>query len=276
MRSVEMILSRKPTPNTYKFAVVRALADKMRRRFGPEDPIVSGAQPETISFRELALQVLSYYWPIVLSSRLRQSIDPAMEPNVMVLIREEAAQLGLSSRLHLYEYVRSHSDRHEAVISRCCTADSFLVDTIKRLHEVTYYRVDPRLYEVRDEEVQLSTASVEFLVRNSTAVADLSIRYWARFTESLTSAPKIIEKIEGGIGWTDENVRKRYSHILRGFWGDACFFCARTTALAPTQFGMSFLSPTCSKIGFGISCLPAAFVSRKRANARPLIRSWLS
>jgi hypothetical protein len=34
MRSVEMVLSRKPTPNTYKFAVMRALADDVGwRRF---------------------------------------------------------------------------------------------------------------------------------------------------------------------------------------------------------------------------------------------------
>ena len=61
MRSVGAILSRKPTPNTYKFAVIRALADGMLgRRFGPADQIMSGARPEVISIKRIAERIVSY------------------------------------------------------------------------------------------------------------------------------------------------------------------------------------------------------------------------
>src|SRR6266699_6818681 len=94
MRSVEMILSRKPTPNTYKFAVIRALADGMLGcRFSPSDPILSGDCPGVASFEQVATRVVRYYWPIVVAYRLRQSVDPAEEPNVMQLIRDETVNL---------------------------------------------------------------------------------------------------------------------------------------------------------------------------------------
>ncbi len=143
----------------------------------------------------------------------------------------------MDSHSRVYEYVESHPDRYEAVISRCCEPGSSLVQAITRLHIVSYYKVDPRVYEIRGEELQLPAASVEFLVRYSRVVAELSIKYWTQFTGQLTLAPKIAEKIEGVTGRTDENIRKRYSRILRDFWGDACFYCARTTGLAPTTIG---------------------------------------
>ncbi len=239
MRSVHMILSRKPTPNTYKFAIIKALAELTgRRRFLPSDPVAIGSCPETIPIHEVGGLVLGYYWPIVLGSRLRQSMDPASEPNVMELSREEARQCGLGPRSHLYEYRRSFPERYEAITTRCCESEGSMVQAINRLHAVTYYKVEPRLYELCSEGLLLPPASVEFFNRYSRLVEELAIRYWTRFTEQLTTAPKIMEKIEGaGGGWTDENIRKKYSRILRELWGDACFYCARTSAAAWTTIG---------------------------------------
>lgn len=238
LRSVDMILSRKPTPNTYKFAIVRAVADQMAHlRFGPDDPIVKGIRPEVISFQQLARSVLGYYWPIALLYRLRQSIDAVEEPTVMQLLRDEAAELGLSPYSHFYEYVRSYPDRYEALVSRCCDPNGTFVKAISRLHMVTYYRVDPKLYEINGTALRLSASCVEFLLRYQVAVAGLSIRHWTQFTERLTTSPKVQNKIEGGPPFTDENVRRKYSCILIDLWKEACFYCNRSAASVPLTMG---------------------------------------
>lgn len=165
MRSVEMILSRKPTPNTYKFAVIRALADCMLgRRFSASDPIASGVKPEVIPFERIAQRIVGYYWPIVMVYRLRQSIDPAEEPNVMQLIREEAADLSRSPDFALWKYVQQYPDRYATLVSRCCNPGDSLVKAIARLQTVTYYRVEPKLYKVRDQGLHLTASAVEFLI----------------------------------------------------------------------------------------------------------------
>jgi len=154
MRSVEMILSRKPTPNTYKYAVIRALAHSVR--FSSWDPISSGARGIIIPIERIASDAVRYYWPIVLAYRLRQSIDPAEEPHVMQLIRDETADLALPPNFESWRYVNQHPERHKALVARCCDPGGSLAEAISRLQTVTYYRVDPKLYKVVGQELHIT------------------------------------------------------------------------------------------------------------------------
>jgi hypothetical protein len=219
--------------------VIRALADGMLgRRFSGSDPIVSGARPEIVSFEQIASRIVHYYWPIVVAYRLRQSIDPADEPDVMQLVRNEIADLSLSPQFESYRYFQKYPDRHKALVSRCCDPGGSLVEAISRLHIVTYYRVSPKLYEVRGQELHLTKSAVEFLVRYQQAIEQKSIAYWVSFTEQLTSSPRLFWKIAGSPPrpW-DENARKKYSSILGELWGDVCFYCGRTARDAPLAIG---------------------------------------
>ena len=241
MRSVEMVLSRKPTPNTYKFAVIRALSDCMSgRRFSASDPISSGARPEVISFEQIASRAVRYYWPIVVAYRLRQSIDPAEEPNVMQLIRKETADLALPPQFEYWRYAQQYSERYKGLVSRCCDPGGSLVEAISRLHTVTYYRVDPKLYEVSGKELLLPKSAVEFLVRYRRAIERMSIAYWVSFTEQLTSSPRLHSKISGEGEYSlldNENARRKYSRILGALWREVCFYCGRRPPDAPLAIG---------------------------------------
>lgn len=167
IRSLTMILSRKPTPNTYEFAVIRALADCMGwRRFSGSDPIVTGVSPEVLSFEQIASNIVRYYWPIV-TCRLRQSIDPADKPNVMQLIRDETVALAPPSHFESSSYKQEYPDRHKALVLRCCDPGGSLVKAISRLNTIIFFRVDPKLYEVRGQELHLTAGAVEFLIRSS-------------------------------------------------------------------------------------------------------------
>ena len=243
MYSVERILSRKPTPNTYKFAVIRALADCMGwRRFSGSDPIVRGVSPEVLRFEQIASKIVHYYWPIV-TYRLRQSIDPADEPNVMQLLRDEIAELALPPHLQLWNYTQQYPERYKALISRCCDPCGSLVEAISRLNTVIFYRVDPKLYEVKSQELHLTKGAVEFLVRYKQAVEQMSIAWWVAYTEQLTTSPRLHSKIAGAAGggggpalWNGDDKRK-YSRILGEQWGDVCFYCGRSAKDAPLAIG---------------------------------------
>jgi hypothetical protein len=242
MRSVEMILTRKPTPNTYKFAVIRALADGMLgRRFSGNDPIVSGAKSEVVSVEQIANRIVRYYWHIVMDFRLRQSVDPADEPNVMQLIRDENAALALQPHLQFWRYVQEYPERHNSLVARCCDPRGSLIKAISRLNTVTYYRIDPKLYELREQGIHLKKSAVEFLIRYQQTVAQLAIANWVSFTERLTSSPRLDSKIGDhnvdSSGLWNENQRRKYSQILDELWGAVCFYCGRTPLEAPLAVG---------------------------------------
>ena len=237
MNSVQMILSRKPTPNTYKFAVIRALAEAMiGRRFSGSDPIVSGVSSEVLSFEQIAAKMIRYYWPLV-TYRLRQSIDPADEPDVMHLIRDETADLG-PPHLDCWSYQQNYPERHKALMSRCCDPGGSLAEAISRLNTVIFYRVEPKLYEVRARELHLTKDAVEFLIRYRQAVEQMSIAWWVTYTEQLTTSPRLQSKIAGGpSGRWNENARRKYTSILGELWGDICFYCGRRSADTPLTMG---------------------------------------
>jgi hypothetical protein len=243
MRSLQMILSRKPTPNTYKFAVIRALADCIGwRRFSGSDPIVSGVSPEVLSFEQIAAKIVRFYWPIV-TYRLRQSIDSADEPNVMQLIREETAALALTTHFDSWSHEQKYPERHKALVSRCCDPGGSLIKAISRLNTIIFFRVDPKLYEVRGKELHLTAGAVEFLIRYKQEVEQLSIAWWVTYTEQLTTSPRLHAKISGAAGggggsalW-NENDKRKYSRILGELWGDICFYCGRPPHDAPLAVG---------------------------------------
>jgi hypothetical protein len=236
MRSVEMILSRKPTPNTYKYAVIRALVHSVR--FSSWDPISSVARGIVIPFERIATHAVSYYWPIVVDYRLRQSIDPAEEPHVMQLIRDETADLALPPNFESWRYVNQHPERHRALVTRCCDPGGSLAEAISRLHTVAYYRVEPKLYKVVGQELHITKSAAEFLVRYQQAIEEMSIAYWVSFTEQMTSSPRLYSKIAGGpSGLWNENARRKYSRILVQLWGDVCFYCGRTARDGPLAMG---------------------------------------
>ncbi len=228
MRSLQLILSRKPTPNTYKFAVIRALADCMGwRRFSGSDPIVTGVSPEVLSFEQIASNVVRYYWPIV-TCRLRQSIDPADEPNVMQLIRDETVALAPPSHFEPSSHKQEYPERHKALVSRCCDSGGSLVKAISRLNTIIFFRVDPKLYEVRGHELHLTEGAVEFLIRYKQEVEQMSIAWWVTYTEQLTTSPRLHSKIFGSSpAFLNENDRRKYSRILSERWGPGCFYCGQ-------------------------------------------------
>jgi hypothetical protein len=131
LNSVLQILDYGLKTNSYKFALLRALAD-----YGEQ-----GATEDLLARLWLAQKFVEYYWPLTLTFRVRQATDPTRDPVIMRFIRQEAIGLSLSPNCQVREYRRKHPERYETLLKSCCDVGGCFDEVIPRFHNVHRGRV---------------------------------------------------------------------------------------------------------------------------------------
>ena len=124
--SVLAILRHGLNTNSYKFALLRALAEYGRH----------GTAGDVVPLTTLAQSFIRYYWPLAVTFRVRQATDPRRDPVIMRLLREEMNALGRPARATLKRYVGSEPQRYQQLVVACCRPGGCFDEVIPRFHTV--------------------------------------------------------------------------------------------------------------------------------------------
>lgn len=220
LNSITQIIDHGLKTNSYKFALLRALAD-----YGSQHPT-----SDRITFAWLAERFLAYYWPLTVTFRVRQATDPTRDPVIMRFIREEVDTLGLAPTCRLQHFRDKHPERYRELLEKCCAKGGCFDEVIPRFHNVRRGRVPiDRLYEQADGGVVLNKGARQFLASHHRVLCLLAVGGWVKFTEQYSFAPRLYEKVAG---IPPERKQERYRAFLVALDGPACFYCgAESTPL---------------------------------------------
>src|SRR5262249_27868510 len=215
--SVLGILAHGLNTNSYKFALLRALADYGR----------SETSTELVPLPRLAEAFLRYTWPLAVTFRVRQATDPTRDPVIMRFIRQEVQVLGLRSGATLDRYRRTEPERYGQLMARCCDPGGCFDEVIPRFHTVRRRQVQPALYEATRDVIRLTPGAQAFLGEYYRVLDALAIGAWVRFTEQFSVAPRLYEKIAG---LPPARRQERYRTALEAIQAPRCFYCEASTA----------------------------------------------
>ena len=228
MKDVARIMIRGSFSNSYKFALLRSLAD-----FGSSP----GRGGQILPIDKLAYKFIEYYWPLSLLFQLRQETDPSKPPIVMKEIKQIADVLGLSPETKLETFQRQHPEQLENLLERIADRrDGAFRDVIPRFHNVRGGKIKARLFEFDPENylkegITIKPKARSFLKDNHHTLDLLAIGGWVKFTEKYTSAPKLFEKIQGlkpnRLGLSD------YRKFFLGHGKAKCFYCSNPLETTP-------------------------------------------
>jgi 5-methylcytosine-specific restriction endonuclease McrA len=217
LSTVLQVLDRGLKTNSYKFALLRALADH-----GTQDRPAG-----TVTFDWVAERFISYYWPLTVTFRVRQATDPTRDPVIMKFIRLEITELGMPPSTRLNEYRHAYADRYQALVARCSSPGGCFDEVIPRFHNVRGSGVPALLYECIGKQLHLQRDVPEFLADYQKTLRLLAIGAWVEFTEQFTFAPRLYQKIAGT---PPERRHERYRRFLSQTQGTTCFYCGTETA----------------------------------------------
>jgi 5-methylcytosine-specific restriction endonuclease McrA len=213
LTTVQRILQYGLTTNSYKYALLRALAAFGKRQGGES----------TIPFAWLAEQFLAYYWPFV-TLHIRQATDQARDPVIMRFIRGVPPSMASSVYGAREKFRRNNPQQYQEILDRCCRSGGCFDEVVPRLHTIHRRQVDPLLYDfdMQKRELYLRSGAWLFLQEYGAVVELLSIGAWVRFTEQYTTQPRLYEKIAG---IKPERHALRYKTLLHSYCRGICFYC---------------------------------------------------
>jgi 5-methylcytosine-specific restriction endonuclease McrA len=213
LTNVQRILQYGLTTNSYKYALLRALAAFGKGQGGEN----------TIPFTWLAEQFLAYYWPFV-TLRIRQATDQARDPVIMRFIRDVVSPIASSTHGAREKFRNKNPRQYQELLDRCCRSGGCFDEVVPRLHKIPRRQVDVPLYDfdMQKRELQLRSGVRQFLKEYSEVVELLSIGAWVHFTEKYTTQPRLYEKIAG---IKPERHALRYKALLHSYSGGLCFYC---------------------------------------------------
>jgi len=173
--TVERVLSLGLNTNSYKFALLRALA-----RWGR-----GSHQGSLISRQWLAERFLEFYWPLANQFRIRQSTNTTREPVAWKWCREAAIDLGLSSATTIDDYRMKYSAHFASLVGRLASRGGCLDEVLPRFHVLPRGRRPPKsLFQLDQEAVPRLCEGVPRFLRTHAGVLEaLSLGAWVRFTE---------------------------------------------------------------------------------------------
>jgi hypothetical protein len=211
LKSVLQILVHGKNTNSYKFALLRALADTSK---------TSGGTSFEISFATLAERFIEYYWPLTVKHRVRQGIDPAKDPVVMRMIRTLASDKPLSRIDGAVAFAKQDAVGYSALVAN--VARQAFGDVIPRFHMVRRHEVRPRLYKVSSAGIFVESAAATFLAAHADLLRFLAVAAWVKFTQPYSDAPRLFEKISGQ---RPERKTGSYRSGLSRVDEAKCFYC---------------------------------------------------
>ncbi len=183
-----------------------------------------------VSFPWLAERFVSYYWPLTVKFRVRQSTDPTKDPVIMKFIRAEVEALKLQSDVTLEQFTKQHGDRYEQLLDRCVHRGGCFDEVVPRFHNLRSQETKDRLYDYDPESIHLRDGARSFLKSHQRVLELLAVGSWVRFTEQYTTAPRLYEKIAGT---TPERRHQKYRTFLSDVQGATCFYCERAYNRTP-------------------------------------------
>jgi hypothetical protein len=215
--SVRDILTYGLNTNSYKFALLRALA-----RWGKE-----GKQETIIERAWLAERFLEFYWPLANNFRIRQSTNSSREPVAWTWAQRAAEEMRLTPNASFADYRRKCSDHAEALVARLARAGGCLDEVLPRFHGLPRGRsVEAQLYSLDGTKLRLSETASVFLADYADVIEMLAVGAWVRFSERYSAAPRMYEKVSGIL--PQRRALKPYmSFLMTTQDGDLCFYCHR-------------------------------------------------
>lgn len=217
LSTIVQIVERGRNSNSYKFALLRALAERG-----------SSAQGVTVPHRWIAERFLHFYWPLTVRFKVRQASDTNRDPVIVRLVRGAVTKYQVSSDASLEEFRAEQPTACEQLIDQAWRRGGCLDEVLPRFHNVDGLEVSPKLFERHDTSIELSPDSVLFLGSNHRVLRLLAVGAWVRFTEQFTNAPRLYEKI-----WGVRPSRRSlltYLETLVTLQGGRCFYCASSLA----------------------------------------------
>ena len=218
LETVTRIIRLGQNSNSYKFALLRALAHLASRQT---------TNPRTISRERLAECFIAFYWDLTLKYHVRQGTNPDKGPRVMRLIQDLLATERISEKTTLQE-LQATVDYMRLVRQ---VARQAFKHVIPCLHTVRGGEQKPKLYEQEKEAIRIADRTWEFLKSHSHVITQLAIGGWVEFTEQFTSAPKLFQKIQG----VDPSraALAMYRKFLAPYSKNQCFYCEHQVGTRP-------------------------------------------
>ena len=218
LETVSRIIRGGQNSNSYKFALLRALAEIASR--GTRDR-------GTITRERLAECFVSYYWDLTLKYHVRQGTNPDKDPRVMRRIRDLLKSGRVSEKTSLQEFRKTEDYRG---LTKQIAREAF-DDVIPRLHTVLGKQQKPMLYQEERDGLRIADTTWDFLESHSQVIAQLAIGGWVKFTEQYTSAPKLFQKIQGDT--PNRTALTRYRKFLMAYSNNLCFYCDKEAGGTP-------------------------------------------
>jgi hypothetical protein len=193
---------------TYKPALLKALVR-----------IVRVSPVPRISLDKIGAEFLKLYWVQTVVFRLRQAATLVREPEVVHAIRR-ASKVHRARRLaDLPPLEREALEREMARILR--------INVLSAFHRSKPDVMMPLFdWSPGEDSIGLSSAALEFVSENGSALEALANLWWARYLEKVNLlAPLVIEKVERD--GAQRGSLAKYLKILQQVDGTRCFYCER-------------------------------------------------
>lgn len=218
LETISRIIRTGQNSNSYKFALLRALAHIASRET---------TNPRNISRERLAECFIVFYWDLTLKYHVRQGTNPDKDPRVMRLIRDLLNTHRISEKTTLQEF--QATDDYKKLAKQ--VAREAFDDVIPRLHTVRGGEQKPKLYQEERDGITIEDRTWEFLKSHSQVITQLAIGGWVEFTEQFTSAPKLFQKIQGVN--PSRAALAFYRKFLVTYSSNQCFYCDHQVGTRP-------------------------------------------
>jgi len=192
LTSVYQVVRHGMNTNSYKFALLRALV-----RIAPS---VDTASP-VITTKQLSPIFVELYWPLEVNFHLRQGIDPDKDPIVMCEIRKLLKKGTIYHGMKLSHFIKTYPKEYAEVVSR--TDKNAFNYVLSCFHTVRKAEVKNPLFTHQGDmgkscgEICLTDDALDFLISNAQLLDFIAIAGWTKFTEAVSSSPKLFSKLSG-------------------------------------------------------------------------------
>jgi|TARA_Y100000294_G_C8555857_1_gene337165 5-methylcytosine-specific restriction endonuclease McrA len=213
--TVNAILDRGSFTTTYKFALLRALAD-----WGKSTPRGNN----TITLVELAEKFIQYYWNLSMKFKIKEN------NYVMKEIKKVCERCNQSQGAILDNFKTEFTEEYNNLVNR--VRGNAFKDVIRRLHKGVPIEECAKLFEYDDlgeealgDELTIPLQARQFLISHYSVVKNLALGSWVKFTEKTTNSPRLYQKISGEV--KRESLDKYDTFFSDDRNQTNCFYCNR-------------------------------------------------
>ncbi len=216
--TINIILDQGSFTTSYKFALLRALADCAKGT----DLEINLRNRNNIPLDWLAEKFVEYYWDLEMSYKIKE------KNYVMKEIKKVCDRLHQNQGATLRNFKEQFHDEYNRLLARV-RAKAFK-DVIRRLHNKVPDEMCSKLFTYDDlgeerlgDEIFISTQAKEFLISHHAVIRNLSLGSWVKFTEKTTNSPRLYKKISGET--PRESLNGFYTFLENDRHQNSCFYC---------------------------------------------------